>query len=278
MCTCEKCGREFKTIQALKSHERKHGRHDSLATEEHVCQHCGKVFYGDWRKAGSGKPRFCSKACANARIHTPESRQKVSRSLLLRSRPFLRDEELSYDELKTIAKKEIKSKNRIKRSRNTITKICKDCGQPYPTTEYREEHKKYKGVCKSCSFKRAGRFSASIRSRTSRAERYFQELCRKEGYNILCNEPMFNGYDADVILPDYKVAVHWNGPWHYEGYIIGIKDHSYKQVHNRDVYKYRKIEECGYKNYIIKYVEKYNGELIQKEFDTFKSFLKTLQV
>ena len=27
---------------------------------------------------------------------------------------------------------------------------------------------------------------------------------------------MFNGWDADIILPDYKIAILYNGKWHYE--------------------------------------------------------------
>ena len=27
---------------------------------------------------------------------------------------------------------------------------------------------------------------------------------------------MFNGWDADVILPDLKIAIMWNGIWHYK--------------------------------------------------------------
>lgn len=45
---------------------------------------------------------------------------------------------------------------------------------------------------------------------------YFCELCEKEFKNVGHNEPIFNGWDADVLLYDIKVAILWNGKWHYE--------------------------------------------------------------
>ena len=27
---------------------------------------------------------------------------------------------------------------------------------------------------------------------------------------------IFNGWDADIILTDLKIAILWNGKWHYE--------------------------------------------------------------
>ena len=34
--------------------------------------------------------------------------------------------------------------------------------------------------------------------------------------NVKHNEAIFNGWDADVIIEDIKLAVLWNGKWHYE--------------------------------------------------------------
>ena len=40
--------------------------------EEHKCEHCGKVMT---EKFGPG--RFCSKACANSRVHSEETKEKI---------------------------------------------------------------------------------------------------------------------------------------------------------------------------------------------------------
>lgn len=45
-------------------------------SEQHRCEHCGKIMT---ERYGSG--RFCCKSCANARQHSTETKQRVSRGL-----------------------------------------------------------------------------------------------------------------------------------------------------------------------------------------------------
>ena len=85
-------------------------------------------------------------------------------------------------------------------------------------------------------FVEIGRKSAEIQKETRRSknEIYFFELCKTHFNNVLHNERIFNGWDADVIIEDFKIAILWNGPWHYRK----IKsNHSVKQVQNRDKIK-----------------------------------------
>ena len=85
------------------------------------------------------------------------------------------------------------------------------------------------------------------------------------------NLPIFNNWDADIIIHDIKFAVLWNGPWHYRK----IKNsHSVKQVQNRDNIKIREIEKFGYTPYIIKDDGKYNEAFVKEEFNKFISYLK----
>ena len=84
------------------------------------------------------------------------------------------------------------------------------------------------------------------------------------------NERLFNGWDADVIIEDVKVAVLWNGVWHYEKI---TKKHSVEQVQNRDRLKIKEIKNCGYIPYIIKDMGKANKRFVEQEF---KKFLKLL--
>ena len=44
----------------------------------------------------------------------------------------------------------------------------------------------------------------------------FCKLCEQEFKDVLHNEPIFNNWDADIILKEYKIAVLWNGIWHYK--------------------------------------------------------------
>lgn len=47
-------------------------------SEKHVCKKCGKTMTEKW-----GKGIFCSRHCANSRVHSDESKHKISASLIL---------------------------------------------------------------------------------------------------------------------------------------------------------------------------------------------------
>jgi len=111
-----------------------------------------------------------------------------------------------------------------------------------------------------------GRASAKVQSETRRSknEILFSELCKEHFNVVLTNEPLFNGWDADVIIEDIKVAVLWNGKWHYEKI---TEKHSVKQVQNRDKIKIDEIKKCGYIPYVIKDMGKFNTDKVQMEFN-----------
>lgn len=56
----------------------------------------------------------------------------------------------------------------------------------------------------------------------------------------------------------------WNGKWHYEKI---TKNHSVKQVQNRDKIKIEEIKKAGYIPYIIKDTGKYNTNKVIDEFN-----------
>jgi len=66
---------------------------------------------------------------------------------------------------------------------------------------------------------------------------------------ILCNEPIFDGWDADVVLNDMKIAILWNGIWHYQKVRDG---HNLEEVQRRDKLKHKIIKRLGYEVYVIK--------------------------
>jgi hypothetical protein len=77
---------------------------------------------------------------------------------------------------------------------------------------------------------------------------------------------MFNGWDADIIIPILKIAILWNGKWHYEKL---MKEHSLEQVQNRDIIKIKEIKKLGFTPYIIKDMGRYNKNFVEKEFQKF---------
>lgn len=104
-------------------------------SEQHICEKCGKIMT---EKFGSG--RFCSISCANSKIISKETKEKISNSLLVTKNitefpDFVTPEMLA--EFKSKKAKEIKTK-KIKEK-----KYCKNCGKEL--SRYNSS-----GYCKSC--------------------------------------------------------------------------------------------------------------------------------
>ena len=94
----------------------------------------------------------------------------------------------------------------------------------------------------------------------------FASLCENHFENVLTNEPMFNGWDADVILIDQKIAVLWNGKWHYEEIMEGT---SLKQIQNRDKIKMKEIKKTGYRVHVVKDMGKHDSQFVESAFESF---------
>ena len=122
-----------------------------------------------------------------------------------------------------------------------------------------------------------GRKSAEIQklNRRSKNEMLFANLCKSLYSNVLTNERIFDGWDADIILPDQKIAVLWNGNWHYKKI---TRKHSVEQVQNRDKIKLDKIRKMGYTPYTIRDNGKENIEFVNEEFQKFLLFINNIAV
>ena len=196
----------------------------------------------------------CSRACANSRIHTQDTKDKIAKTL--RKNPIIE---------KRIKEKKIREKNE---------KIvnCLHCNKETTNSKFcsRSCNTTYGNL--NGNGRKAGLASVKAQSenRRSKNEIYFGKLCHEKFESVLFNEQMFNGWDADVIIPELKIAVLWNGRWHYEK----IKEkHSVLQVQNRDKIKEEEIIKAGYKSYVIKDMGKYNKSFVEKEFQKFLCFL-----
>lgn len=203
------------------------------------CENCEKEHDGLY---GSG--RFCSRSCANTRILSKETKKKISNS----------------------------RSGVATRILPRVDKICPVCNSKFNVSASR---KMIKGCSKECSkelqligCRKGGQSSAAKQSETRRSknEKYFSELCKEYFKSVKTNEPIFNGWDADVIIEDLKIAVLWNGKWHYEKI---TKKHSVKQVQNRDRIKIKEIDNCGYVPYVIKDMGRYDRLFVEKKFKEF---------
>lgn len=219
---------------------------------EVVCNKCNKKFNVEERSKLFPKKKkyYCSRSCANSRNWSKTDKEKKSKAL---------------------KGKHIKSGNYV----TEVTTECKNCKKKF--THRKSKNRTF--CSKSCNTiyynkwgrsRKGGLRSAQVQknSRRSKNEIYFYELCKDKFKKVIHNEPIFNGWDADVIIEDLKIAVMWNGAWHYKKI---TRAHSVAQVQNRDKIKVGEIKSCGYTPYIIKDMGKYNPEFVEKEFEKFAS-------
>lgn len=214
--------------------------------EKHTCERCGKVMT---EKFGSG--RFCSRNCANKRVQSNRTKTKISIKIKLHS---------------------VLKHQHTKDNYDSNPKYCKYCAQKIPY-----ERRYYSTCSKECSInyckilnKKRSIKGVLANNKRSKNEVYFYELCEQTFSNVRHNEPIFNGWDADIIIDDIHYAILWNGPWHYKQI---TKNHSVKQVQNRDNIKIKEIQNYGYIPYIIKDNGSYNKDFVESQF---KLFLKEI--
>ncbi len=130
-----------------------------------------------------------------------------------------------------------------------LCKICgAECSKPYRITcgaeclhILRSQAPHLKQIAQ-----KGGKASARIQrqQRRSKDEIALFELCNQEFENCQPNAIITDGWDADIVLPDQKIAILWNGPWHYKQ--LKMPNHSLLQVQNRDRIKIKKFCALGY--------------------------------
>lgn len=245
------------TGRAAWNSQRKNQKQQKLmnwVAEQHMCECCNKVMT---EKFGTG--RFCSRSCANTRSHSEETRNKISASL---------------SSIVPINKALVtKTKVQLIREAYAASPVfCKVCGKALPFEQ--RFHKTCSDSCYHKALQEGGKVSAAKQRKRSQNEITFCNLC--EEYfgkdRVMHNEPIFNGWDADIILLDHKIAILWNGPWHYRQV---LKGHSLTQVQNRDKIKITEIEKAGYTAYIVNDGANKGMSMTQvyEEFNNLLSFL-----
>jgi hypothetical protein len=71
-------------------------------------------------------------------------------------------------------------------------------------------------------------------------------------------------YEADIVINDFKFAIHWNGIHHYKP-IYGIE--YLQRIQERDKKRYLAYQEAGFQNYIIKDLGPHSPKKVQSEFN-----------
>lgn len=198
-----------------------------------VCESCNKALpYKSVNK-------FCNHACAASA--TNKKRGPMS------------------EETKTKIKFASKDKRQAKAVLNlqlnkqqylTVPKHCLKCNC---SQSYEQRKRKYCDVCIKViriEVARAlGKKMSQLRIKRSRQEIELCDLCVEKYANVENNKVIKDGWDADIVLLDYKIAILWNGPWHYKQ--LSLKNHSLKQVQNRDTIKLKLFKTLGWKVFMF---------------------------
>lgn len=243
------------------------------------CKNCNQEEAIKYSKYTSGE--FCSIECARAystKNKRIEINKKVSVTLSGSGNGLVKKEccfcKVEFEVEWSLRKRkfcssECAKKQRADKLKEVFEKKCENCNNTFHVYKKRLKQR----FCgKSCSSSNNGRKGGlnSVQGKRSKNEIYFAALCKERFDKVLMNEPMFNGWDADVIVEDFKIAVLWNGKWHYEKI---TESHSLIQVQNRDKIKIKEITNSGYKPYIIKDMGKENNEFVKKEFEKFLKYI-----
>lgn len=299
MYNCKYCGKECKSKLSKSCHERLCTRNPNKTDtsylsqnainttnkirEKHInyknslkviqfkciCEYCGKEFYIDGYENRKYFPKCCSSKCA----HKLSASKNNSGTKICKCTKCNKEFEINKhaDPNRFVCvqcKNEIRKQRLYQKSLDILkNKKCKK------TSSNKKIKKRVLTEESIRKLREAGKKSAAHQSevRRSKNEIKFCSLCESYFKNVSHNEPIFNGWDADVILPDIKFAILWNGKVHYEP-IFGIAN--YNRVINRDKIKLKEIENAGYKFYIIKDIGKYNENFVEEKFNEFIKFLK----
>lgn len=120
---------------------------------------------------------------------------------------------------------------------------------------------------------KGGNNSMLTLNRRSKAEICFSELCIEYFTKpaVTCNEQFFidkNGgkWDADIILHHLKIAILYNGIFHYKKV---YKDQKLERMIAKDRLKEKIIMDNGYTYYTVKDLGGFNKNFVENEFNLF---------
>lgn len=221
-------------------------------SEIRCCVNCKKQFESD------GDKKFCSHRCG---------------AIYNNARRVLSEETINKLRIGAILWNRQNNKSKYKRDENRLYFLkCKTCHKEFKNKRY--GIKNCSPECYAIDRKNFGRKGAlaqynSIHRKTGRSynEMYFYQLVKEKFPDALNNKFIFNGYDADVIIPSLKLAIHWNGIWHYKSVISELH---FNSIQEKDKLRYNEIEKAGYTNYIIKDIKSCkNYELVKEELKKF---------
>jgi len=262
----------YNTNEKIKRKNKKIRENLKIIKFERICENCGNKFYIEDIETRKHFPKCCSSYCS----HSLAGSINTNGTKIIKCIKCNKEYEVNKhrcannfvcDECKNkILEIKKKQKEEIRKQKESLKIEIKNKDSNKKTIKYISEETRQK-------FREAGKKSAKKQSeiRRSKNEIEFCELCKNYFNNVEHNKSIFNGWDADVILPDIKFAILWNGKVHYAP-IFGQAN--FNRVINRDKIKLKEIKNAGYTPYIIKDIGKHNDNFVNEKFNEFIEYLK----
>lgn len=232
--TCKICGVQFKTRKDSKN----------IACSKHCADQFNSIIKKERGIAARNKirleyannPSLC-RECGNVIPYNKRSYKFCSHSCSTTSTNVARGSRTASTRAKIAQSRAGKPSNH----KYCRVSFCVMCSKTLPFSDNSTCSKE----CLSLRYQQIGKNLAANLNNRSKDEIKLYDLCFKEFSNVKHNEQLVDGWDADIILSDKKIAILWNGPWHYKE-MPGLI-HSLQQVQNRDTIKINVLQNAGWK-------------------------------
>lgn len=248
---------KFTTIGAIKgaqarSYQLEQHRKTELEnwiSEQHICEKCGKIMT---EKYGSG--RFCSRACANSRNHSDESKEKTSQSLIKRygKSPLKRE----FSKTCPHCNFNISYEQRNRKTCPSCQNYLDGRVRPEPKLKKNQTKTYHKSKKSNTKYQYVGPELPSIeyekrkpgfpsRRKLSYAEQFWKRVLDNNHVNYEHDYKILNRAGTAVYRLDFLI----------DGKIdLEIDGSQHEDMIYSDVIRYIYLEELGYKQFRIKWV------------------------
>lgn len=205
--------------------------------------------------------RFCSRKCANSRVWTEDDR--IKKSIAAKKSKKVLAANIINQPLAVAAKA---NKPRIEPARHPS--ICIECGKTHFVRGYQLKRRKF--CCGTCRNKYNNKF---IKGSRSKAEILLEKTLLETfpDLNILFNDRLvLDGLELDVYIPQLKIAIEWNGIFHYRS----TKGSVLEQYIKKDELKQERCKKLNINLLVVKDMTS-NPKYVKSEID---NLVKTISI
>ena len=259
-CSCVICKKEYSTKGIFTHYIIAHTEAGKAKHQQNVIKYNtpdGKAAIANKEKAKQNKDNYIPTYCKHCNTALPYNKRKNTFCSPICSK--------HYNDIHTIRSHTPETKLKISQARIHQTNIGSRSVDKYMKFTYRNckvcnsvfvWHRKKPGPNHCCSAQclhihrsNKARTNPGLGTKRSKLEIQLFNLCNSHFTSVLSNYKIIDNWDADIVIPEYKIAILWNGPWHYKEMHIG--NHSLKQVQNRDNIKIKLFESINWNIFVF---------------------------